>query len=200
MSAVYSAALPSLCRVALHLRFTATTRNKFRVWLTEAATYRQRWVFSEVSGNSASASPLAPSFPRRQSWPSPWSVISSTARVGEPRRGRYWGSSRTRDVPAWVLIVRLSRARRVVFQDSILDEAAGFATQPARPGVLADRMRRSGRGPNPIDPVIWLSAPSAEFTRSPGYALGRLRSRSAAGGLVARGSCEYMICAPRAGS
>lgn len=56
-----------------------------------------------------------------------------------------------------------------------------------------------GRGPRVADRVLALSARTEKLLRSPGYALRRLKSRSAAGGLVERGPDGYVIRTTRAG-
>lgn len=53
--------------------------------------------------------------------------------------------------------------------------------------------RTIGRGPSTIDPVLRLSARGAKLLRSPGYALRRLRSRSAAGNRIEHGLGGYVV-------
>lgn len=53
--------------------------------------------------------------------------------------------------------------------------------------------RTIGRSPSPIDPVLGLSARGAKLLRSPGYALRRLRSRSAAGSRIEHGPGGYVV-------
>ncbi len=59
--------------------------------------------------------------------------------------------------------------------------------------------RAIGRDAHVADGVLALSARTEKLLRAPGYALRRLKSRSAGGGLVERGPNGYVIRASRAG-